>query len=292
MSVARAVFRANKSLMRSMIDRYYAHILSRSSATDYSVILVVKGEVVPEWFLASLRERQPTARVIFYAYDSIASSHNWRALERHFTDAYSFDSQDVAQHDKLRYKPLFYAPEFRPGPHHGSRMFDVSFIGTLHSDRFDLISAAFAAFDETRTFRYLYMPARWYYWLNRMGNAQFRGVQMKDVSFQKLSRNEVARVLRQSRVVLDVQRPNQSGLTMRTFEAIASGAHVATTNRAIAREWFYDPKRILIIEPGGGTAVANQIREFLAQAPEESTVPQGFSQYAVENWAYQLVAGN
>ena len=44
--------------------------------------------------------------------------------------------------------------------------------------------------------------------------------------------------------VLDIEHPKQVGLTMRTFEVLASGRKLITTNRSIINHEFYDPLRM------------------------------------------------
>jgi hypothetical protein len=50
-----------------------------------------------------------------------------------------------------------------------------------------------------------------------------------------------------SKVVLDINHPNQKGLTMRTFETIGAQRKLITTNEDIKRYSFYNPNNILVI---------------------------------------------
>jgi hypothetical protein len=47
--------------------------------------------------------------------------------------------------------------------------------------------------------------------------------------------------------VLDIEYPKQAGLTMRTFEVLASRKKLITTNKTILQQDFYNPMRICFI---------------------------------------------
>ena len=61
-------------------------------------------------------------------------------------------------------------------------------------------------------------------------------------------RKQVTDYIGNSRVVLDLPHPMQTGLTMRTIEAIGSKKKLITTNVDIVNYDFYNPKNILLIE--------------------------------------------
>jgi len=54
--------------------------------------------------------------------------------------------------------------------------------------------------------------------------------------------------MKKSKIVIDIQHPNQTGLTMRTIEAIGSYTKILTTNHDIINYDFYNPNNVLIID--------------------------------------------
>ncbi|MFH4210110.1 lipopolysaccharide biosynthesis protein, partial [Acinetobacter baumannii] len=59
--------------------------------------------------------------------------------------------------------------------------------------------------------------------------------------------DEIIKLYAKSNVILDISHPGQSGLTMRTFEAIGAGKKLITTNLNIKEYPFYNSDNIFII---------------------------------------------
>ena len=66
--------------------------------------------------------------------------------------------------------------------------------------------------------------------------------------FDSLNRNEVLKIFKESKAIIDCPLPNQRGLTMRTFEVLALKRKLITTNKNIKDYEFYTPDNIFIIE--------------------------------------------
>lgn len=286
-AILRAAVRVWPSVMTPLIRKHFKRLHSTHGARTYDLVLVIKGEVIPPWFLEALRARNPRAQFVFYAYDSIQNSpHSLRILDL-FDRRFSFDQGDVATHDGLRYKPLFYSHEFeerfqRP------RDFDVSFVGTLHSDRYRIVKRVLRGFP--RVYAFFFVQARWYYYLNRFIGSSFSNVARADVSFRPLSRLQVAEVFHRSKAVLDIQRDNQSGLTMRTFEVLAAGAILITTNEAIRQERFFRDDWIIVLPRDESTwadiDLLHEVEERQLRLPLEN-----FSRHRVDHWLEDLLEG-
>ena len=59
--------------------------------------------------------------------------------------------------------------------------------------------------------------------------------------------DEIIELYAKSNVILDISHPGQSGLTMRTFEAIGAGKKLITTNADIKNYPFYNSNNIYVI---------------------------------------------
>ena len=59
---------------------------------------------------------------------------------------------------------------------------------------------------------------------------------------------EISEIENSSGVVLDIQHPRQTGLTMRTIEMIRAEKKIITTNPDVSKYDFYNPNNILIID--------------------------------------------
>src|SRR5690606_9294119 len=70
----------------------------------------------------------------------------------------------------------------------------------------------------------------------------------KYVNFTGMKLSEVVDRIAESRAVIDVNRPNQMGLTMRTIEAVGAQRKLITTNVDIVNYDLYQPRSVLIVQ--------------------------------------------
>lgn len=285
-SLVKAALRIGGRLGSQIVAPYYKRILGAVTGIRLDTFILVKGESIPRSFIQKLRELNPSARFVYYAYDAIPTDSNATRFFDLFDSLYSFDPQDVERYPALKYKPLFYSHEYRPSSD-SERHFDVAFVGTLHSDRYRFVTTLFKPF--TNSYRFFYVPAKWFFFVSRNITREFAGVAWGDVSFDKLSREEVARVFRESRAVLDLQRTGQSGLTMRTFEVLASGAILVTGNVEIQNADFYDPTRIIVVTDRDGGDSGPNLAEVISSASFPLTPLVGFEKYSIDSWVEQLI---
>lgn len=286
-AVAKAVFRVSPRSLRRSVDRYYRAFVDQGFTRNRRLVLVIKGEVVPDWFLDAIRRDSPDAVFVFYTFDSVANSGNFLSLAHVFDHLFSFQAETVNLEKPFRLKHLFYGPEFAPLPGTAARRYGIAFVGTLHSDRFRFVRRIAAGFPTS--FTYFYAQARWFFLAKRIIDRRYRGVRNSDVSFAKLGRHEVAEVFRNSHAVLDMQHEKQSGLTMRTFEAIASGAYLVTTNPFVAETPLADLGRVLVVPAQPTEDDVRSLAARLAELPALTSAPVGFEQFAVDEWVADFV---
>ncbi len=284
-AVARSIMRVRKDLIGRRIEKYYREKWFALASERFDIVLVIKGEVIPRWFLDNLRQVNPEAHFVFYAWDSLGNVKNCLSILDCFDELLSFDRDDVAASSQFSYLPLFYTNEFEPltgGERERQRRFELSFVGTLHTDRFAYVRKLFKG--RAGTYAYFYVQARWYFAVVKYLTGEHRAVPWREVTFQKLSRREVAEIFRDSLAVVDIQRRGQSGLTMRTFEVLASGSVLVTTNAAIVREPFFDPRYVFVLP----TELNDwDLIDFFAQLDSTSAPlgrPQAFERYSLESW--------
>jgi len=228
-------------------DHFFTRRLEELGRNNYSTILVVQGEGVTATLLRRFRKAYPLARLIFYTWDSIEnkpfSQKNLSLYDRCST----FDPVDAKSYG-IYFRPLFYADGFdRQGDM--SYTYDLSFIGTVHSDRYRIVNSLLEKLPpDTRTFVYLYLQAPWMYDLRRLFTNTVDGAKRDEFHFEPLAKEVVQTTFFGSRAVLDIEHLNQRGATMRTMEALGSKRKIVTTNAALRDYDFYNPLNIHIID--------------------------------------------
>ncbi|WP_421732396.1 glycosyltransferase [Cellulomonas sp.] len=283
---ARGLFRAIPRLTRPWSEVYFRQARRALADVDLDLVLVIKGELTPRTFLDELRRDHPRAVVVYYAYDSMAESGGYARLRDLVDVALTFDRDDLARDSALRYYPLFYTHEFRTGDGLSGWDHDVAFIGTVNPERYSVARAMSREFPNS--FVHLYSPARWYVPLQKLRSPKYRAIDTRHVSTVKLPRSAVADVFRRSRVVVDQQKSGQGGLTMRTFEALASGAGLVTSNETIRAEAFYDDQRVAVVPHDDPTATVTAVRTMLTSGSARST-PDSFAEHSIDSWVRGLL---
>lgn len=286
-SWVRAVLRIKPSVIGEVVRRYFSQQLEILGDRSYSYIFVLKGEVVPLSFLEKLKELNPEARFIFYTFDSISNSSNFLSISHIFDRKFSFDYKDCESIQDLELLPLFYTNDFFVSEREADRDTKLAFVGTLHSGRHAAVTALSKHFEPV--IEYFYCPAKWFYWLSRYLTREFKNVPLSSVSFEKMSRESVASVFQRSKAVLDIQREGQTGLTMRTFEVLASGSGLITTNKYIDRLPQSLRNRVLYIESLSEDKAVAQVAEFLEALNSSPYVSEDVVEYSIDKWAMKLL---
>ena len=121
--------------------------------------------------------------------------------------------------------------------------YDWSFVGAVHSDRLLILDKLLT--NSSNFFLYIYFPSifHWLFCFLRYPMVLFR--LRNFVSFRHLSSNKLASVYASSRSVIDINHPNQSGLTMRCVESLVR--QLLTSNANITNEYIYDVSQYLFL---------------------------------------------
>ncbi|MGC4130599.1 MAG: hypothetical protein QM564_13835 [Bergeyella sp.] len=248
--LTKGIIRFSKKLLNYTIKKYYRKILEETSGRKYDFFLLIKGEAVPSFFLESFRKQHPETEMIYYNFDSL---EEYPALKSHlpyFSSKFTFDRKD-AQNYGLQFRPLFFIDDYRSeNLSQKEKKYDLSFIGSAHTDRYlvgEKIKFEAENF-QLKTFFYYYTPGRTAFILKRIFDTHFKYFDIRKVSYKKLNHSDIISIYKQSKAILDINKPFQNGLTIRTFEVLASGRKLITTNPDIVHYPFYNPENILVVE--------------------------------------------
>ncbi len=280
----KAVTKVRPELVIQIADRFYASELQRLGNKAYDLVFVISGQTLSTKTLQRWRQSLPTACFILYMWDSFANRPRARDNLIHFDHAYTFDRQDAAQYG-IGFRPLFFSPGFE-APSTSDSRYDISFVGTAHTDRYAVASAVRQALPaSTRVFFYLYLQAKWVYWVYKLINPAFAKAQFSDFRFDPLMKAQVQEIFRDSRIILDIEHPEQTGLTMRTLETLGAQKKLITTNTSIRDYDFYSAANICIIDRKQPVIAA----DFLTSdyQPVNAII---YQKYRIKGWLDELVS--
>jgi hypothetical protein len=246
----KGIIRLNRSLIQNKIDQYYKKILSTTNKLKFDFLFVNKGEIVPEFFLKEFKKFNINCQFIFYTWDSFTNNPHPLSILKYFDRKFTFDSNDALKY-KLNFRPLFFLDSFRDIKNIGNYniKYNLLFIGTAHSDRYKISSEIenWCVNNRLRSYCFYYMHGLLVYIFLKYFDKSIKKLSFNRLSFRTLNKFEILEFYKSSDVVLDINHPGQSGLTMRTFESIGAGKKLITTNTEIKKYSFYNPNNIFII---------------------------------------------
>lgn len=246
---SKGIIRVKSSIYQNKIDQYYRKIIKEIEDQKFDFFLLIKGESIPMFFLEIFRTKNPEAKMIFYSYDTVAEYPKFLKLHPYFDENFTFEPSDALNYE-LHFRPLFYIDEYLFSPDKKEITYDLAFIGSAHTDRYLIGEKVRKYADELKlkSYFYYYAPGRTAFALKKIFDKSMRQFDPKKLSFKKLSHANIAEIYNNSKAVLDINKPFQQGLTMRTFEALASGTKLMTTNSDIVNYPFYHSENIDVIE--------------------------------------------
>lgn len=246
----KGIIRINRNFLKRRISKYYSNILKLIKNKEFDFLLVNRGEVIPKFFLEKFIKSQPKCERIFYTWDSFANHSHGLEILKYFHKKFTFDKKDAEKYN-IGFRPLYFTDRYREIYESKTvKKIELLFLGTAHSDRY-IISNQIAEWcneNKLATFNYYYMQGRLIFFYKKYFDQSFKMFDFKKLSFKSLIAKDIVQLYDQSNVVLDINHPGQSGLTMRTFETIGAGKKLITTNMDIKSYPFYNPKNIFVFD--------------------------------------------
>jgi len=280
---SKGIIRIKRSLYQKKIDAYYKAILEKTKSVAFDYLFVNRGEVVPAFFLEELRLQQPDCIFLFYTWDSFTNHHHPTTILKYFDRKATFDPKDAIKYD-IGFRPLFYLDRYKNITVDSSE-YDVLFLGTAHSDRYRISSAVskWAEQKGLRMFSYYYMHGRLVYFYKRLFDKTFKQFDYRKLSFTSLKTDQIVKLYQQSKVILDINHPNQNGLTMRTFEAIGAKRKMITTNGEVVKFPFYNENNVCLIDRNDIVLKDEFFRSEYQPLDDEL-----YEKLSIEGWLYNV----
>jgi hypothetical protein len=226
--------------------------LKKIDLTEVQKVLLLATEVVTPEFFKQIKHLLPKAVFISYSWDSIRNKPNAIKIAHLADKALSFDSEDVKLFSHIILRPLFYHPWFEKKmitQHQNSKLV-VGFLGSLHSDRMLVLSKILKElqkFENVQTKCFIYCQSKFIFYLRLILSPRIWRIKNL-ISYSSMNLEEVSKWFDNVNIVIDIHHPKQTGLTMRTVEAIGMGKSLITTNQNISHYKFYDTSIHYIVD--------------------------------------------
>lgn len=248
---------------------------------NYDYIIVVRGDLLTPETISTMKAENPKARTILYLWDSVLENEYVKAIIPLFDIVKSFDMEDCPKY-AFDYLPLFYINDYSNGRQADEDYkYLFSFVGVDRTDRhfilYELQKQAIAAGWDT----YIYLR------LSKLGyyKRRLKGLNVKksDYRYESISSDKISEIYKKSKCVVDIENNVQAGLTMRTFEALASGKKLITTNRHILETDLFNPQNVYVIDREHPVLDEDFIKSEFVYNP-------AIEKYSVREWAKKLMS--
>lgn len=247
--ITKGIVRLNKKLVSFKINNYYKSILKEIKHKNYDYFFLIKGEAIPQFFIKELKTNLPNLKTIYYSFDSFEEYPHLISHLNDFDEKFTFDRND-AQKFGLHFRPLFFIDEyFKERLVKKTIEFDIAFVGSAHTDRYIIGEKVRNVAEKLhlKTHFYYYAMSRFIFMIKKIFDKKLKYFNIKKLSFKTLSHQQIIEIYQKTKSVLDINKPFQNGLTIRTFEVLALGKKLITTNADVVNYPFYHPQNILII---------------------------------------------
>ena len=282
----KAILKINPNIFNSLTERYYFNILNKIKHNKYDYILFIKCDMPTVKVLSVYKETFTKAKMCLHMWDSIKNIPNIKEKFVYFDYISSFDRNDCKNNTFIHFRPLFYCDEYKKQDKRGLFKYDLCFIGTIHSDRYKILKIIKKNAEQAglKIFVYPYLQSKFIYYFYKLTKREFKNTKITDFKFEKLSASEIAEIVDESNVIIDIQHPNQTGLTIRTIEMIGMNKKIMTTNQDVINYDFYNRNNITMLYRNQNKFNLNNLYEKYQEIDSKI-----YKSYSLENWIYDVL---
>lgn len=280
----KALIRLVPRLVWPFSDLVFQRWINAMAPEKCDIVFIVKGEGMSPGLIRKLREKYPAAAFIHYQWDSFENVKHSESKLALFDRVASFDPDDCSRWPSVEYQPTFYCGvRVQHGsPATNDRLF---FVGTLNGDRPRVLANIIKRAGNKFNLDYsLFVRSRVELLFRRMFDRAFDLIDRDRLVFKPVTADEISQRLEACGAVLDIQNHKQSGLTLRTFDTLAAGKKLITTNRAVASHDFYDPDWVCIIDRDNP-----EIPESFMLSPVSPLPDTFYQRYSLSGWLERML---
>lgn len=233
----------------------------------------VFGGGAPFWLIRELKEDTHASFVLYLSADNSSyglESSYFNLFDRVFT--YSLHDSELYGFD---YRPWFFSDEKI-----ADKRVDISFVGSIHSDRYPYLDSLVENCS-LKSIIYIYID-----WLGYLKIRNSWKKLKRFIHFKGLSYNEYISLLAESKCTLDIPEKGQINITTRPIEALGTKTKVITTSKSITKYDFYNENNIFMIQ---SATQLNSIREWLS-IPYEEIDERIINNYRISKWAKDVLS--
>jgi glycosyltransferase involved in cell wall biosynthesis len=261
---SKVVFRRNlktEKRQKMILDR-----LNKLGKQDQ--ILVINPELIQREF--HLEIKKSTNRYKAYLYDSLSRCPAEHLLDL-FDEVFSFDKADAEKHGFQLITNYNYLPENQMDQ---TPKFDLVYLASFDKRLVDLYEII-KKLEKSGLSVYAKIVGK-KSWKKRLFTSKNSSV---SYGVKRIRHEEIPDYYKKGKVLLDLIRDKQTGLSFRIFEAMALKKKIITNNHTIKDYDFYNDNNILVLNED----FSNLQKSFFETDYQELN-PEIYRKYTLENW--------
>jgi len=236
------------------------------SQPKQDVILIIKGDNLSIDTLKIIKNN--THKMITFLNDSMKRYPRMKKVYPYFDKVYSFDPDDVTEHHFNFISNYIYFDYKNIKP--SAAKYGVFNISSL--DKRSKTMPQFARYFKKHNINYKLIA-----FTNHFND------ELAELNIEQANKiyglQDVLKMVIQSEILLDLQRPKQKGLSFRIFEGIALKKKIISTNKDLVNYDFYNPNNIAIVD-----ADDIKIPQDFFTTPYQSVDDTIVHQYHISSW--------
>ena len=289
-------------------DSYWKKRISdtKELSDKYDFLFVLSGTSVGKFLINYIENQNPRIKKVLYTWDNL-KYYDFRRLFPYFDKCYTFDIWDYKNNSEFSFLPIYYE-EDKEAIKEESFKYDLFHIGSNHSGRYSFIQKLMPQILSYGFSYYIKVIGNGKVSLNLISKLHLLADRLKikrlpedeKESLEFVNSNDLYQIkayntispdnynciCRQSKVVIDTQRSNQSGLTARFMWALGNGKRIITTNRFAYEYAFVGRSQVQVVD------FENPILpvDFIKQSNTQSKPNQDILQYRIDNWVKTVLS--
>ncbi len=239
-------------------------------------ILVINPELIPREVHEQIRKYTDT--YIAYLYDSLARCPVEHLLDL-FDKIFSFDKTDSENNGFQNITNYNYLSE---EPLSKDAKYDLVYLASIDSRLEIANKITEQLINLEKSFSFFVSGKKT--WINKFLKL-FKTHKNGEIIFSigRLPHSEIVEFYKDGKVILDLVRENQDGLSFRIFEAMALKKKIITNNKTILDYDFYNPNNILLLNDELSNLDLSFFESDYQELPKEI-----YEKYTLENWVKKV----
>jgi len=258
----------NYNFKREHLNKVLLKLIDTQQKQD--AILIIKGDNLS---VATLKKiKQNTDYLVTFLNDSMARYPRMKRVYPYFDKVYSFDPDDVAKNNfNFISNYIYFDIENTVTKKTEHTVFNISSL-----DKRSKTMPQFAAYFKQKKIDY-----------KLIAFSKDTSPELEDLNIEcttkTYSLESVLELVKKSDILLDLQRPNQKGLSFRILEGIGLNKKIITTNTDVKNYDFYIPNNIAIVDSN-----SINILDTFFTTPYENLDPKIVNKYHISSWVNEV----